>query len=967
MKPWPFVFLLFLLSPFYIFSQEYNYSHYDSRDGLGSTTVYCMTQDKDGFMWFGTEAGLSRYDGTNFKNFTQEDGLPDNEIIQVFADSRGRIWLSPFLKTVCYYYRGVIHTSENDSLLKNIRIGDNVIRYAEDNEGNILMQERSKLHLAQRNGRVTTFFNLNDKPFGYISLIAGRREGGFWVLVDNTIYILRDGQFTLWKVLEFNLPHYSYVAFRDEMLLWRNKMDNISLLSMTSDKVQQVNYYYGKTNGSLTILDKRYVGVSLLFGALVYDTKNFDSVAHYLPDVPVANMLKDSEGSLWFCTLGKGVYRLNSAEVLNIRNPVNKPEDFLPEKKRSKDWEFSKQSWEVYQRFASSKSTAGGKPFTWYNATPRLNMISWGDSIIITGTSGSLFKVTPSFERVAHIKKEIFFISVKAMCRQQNTLLVATDRNVVVFDPATFKMVDTIWHERATSVFSNNDTVYIGTLTGLYMITPGKKVHYLGEKIKALRSRIAWITADTNHIVWVATTGLGVVGWRNGEQVQHITRQSGLISNFCRTLFYDNGNLWVGTDKGLCRVSVLRPNYPVDKYTMSDGLLSDIVNSVYTTDKKVFVGTPEGITFFEEDKIASQSQCPLRMVNIAIAGNNYYPADAPALIPHEKNSIEFRYVGISFRSNGDIRYRYRLLGLDTNWKETKETFLSYPTLPSGEYQLQLQAINKFDVQSQLLTTSFSIGKLLYERTWFKVLMGLLFLAITGVIVAIIIRRIRKREEEKTATSKRISELEQLSRKAQMNPHFIFNSLNSIQQYVMDADVMGANKFISGFSRLIRQTLDFSSKPEISLEEELDYLTNYLEIEKTRLENAFSWRLSIDAAVDPAEYYIPPMILQPFVENSVRHGLRWRRDTNAVVTITVKREGTHLICVLEDNGVGRKAAMQYKSVSPINYQSKGMSLTTDRIEMFNKEHEHKITMFIDDLEDNFHNSLGTRVTISFPVL
>jgi LytS/YehU family sensor histidine kinase len=287
-------------------------------------------------------------------------------------------------------------------------------------------------------------------------------------------------------------------------------------------------------------------------------------------------------------------------------------------------------------------------------------------------------------------------------------------------------------------------------------------------------------------------------------------------------------------------------------------------------------------------------------------------------------------------------------------------------LPSGDYQLQLQAINKFDVHSNIIAADFTIEKLLYEKNWFKVLIGLVFLVVTGLLVGVIIQRIRKREQEKTAFNKRISELEQLSRKAQMNPHFIFNSLNSIQQYVMDADVAGANKFISGFSRLIRQTLDFSSKPEISLEEELDYLTNYLELEKTRLENAFSWSVTIEKGVQPSEYYIPPMILQPFVENSVRHGLRFRRDKEGKVTITVKREKDSLICTLEDNGVGRKAAMQHKSITPINYQSKGLSLTADRITMFNKEHEHKINMQIDDLEDDFHNSLGTRVTINFPV-
>src|SRR5438093_1726886 len=130
--------LLCIFYPLLLFCQEYNYSHYDSRDGLGSATVYCMTQDKDGFLWFGTETGLSRFDGTHFRNFTQEDGLPDNEIIQIFADSKGRVWIAPFKKAICYYYKGKIYTQENDPLLKRITVTGNVVRFAEDDRGNML-------------------------------------------------------------------------------------------------------------------------------------------------------------------------------------------------------------------------------------------------------------------------------------------------------------------------------------------------------------------------------------------------------------------------------------------------------------------------------------------------------------------------------------------------------------------------------------------------------------------------------------------------------------------------------------------------------------------------------------------------------------------------------------------------------------------------------------------------------------
>ncbi|HUP13342.1 MAG TPA: two-component regulator propeller domain-containing protein, partial [Niastella sp.] len=186
--------LFIILSPICTFSQDYNYSHYDSRDGLGSATVYCITQDKNGFLWFGTETGVSRFDGTHFRTFTKEDGLPDNDITQLFADSKGRVWMSPFRKSVCYSYKGVIRNTDNDPLLKRLHIHDNVIRFAEDNAGNILLQEVSRVHLIQTDGRILTFLTNGTEPWSYITTIGSRREGGFWVMQDGNVYILRNNR-----------------------------------------------------------------------------------------------------------------------------------------------------------------------------------------------------------------------------------------------------------------------------------------------------------------------------------------------------------------------------------------------------------------------------------------------------------------------------------------------------------------------------------------------------------------------------------------------------------------------------------------------------------------------------------------------------------------------------------------------------------------------------------------------------
>jgi hypothetical protein len=697
----------------------------------------------------------------------------------------------------------------------------------------------------------------------------------------------------------------------------------------------------------------------------MYNINRPDSVTHFLPGLSVGKMFRDSEGNTWFATLGHGLFKLSSSFVLNIKirknNTVSQVFALTPYRNTllaGTEWN------ELYQLNRTTGKLKNEKIPLCGNGSTVVKAVSvYNDEYIVLGTEAYMLQLNERFNHV----DSLHYVVVKDLFLNGDKVFVATNENVFVLNPRTFKRTDTVWHARSSAVFASHDTVYIGTLNGLYCYMPDKSIRFLGEKLPALKARITTIRQDATGVLWVGTYGDGLIGYKNGRITALLNRLNGLTSNVCRALYCNGDFLWVGTDKGLNKVNLARTGHPVIKYTTSDGLASDIINSIYVENNKVFAGTPEGITWFDEGKIFNQSRCDLLFTDMAIGGKTYYPDEGPVHIPHAQNNLQFNYVGISFKSNGDIRYRYRLLGLDSNWTETRETSLTYPTLPSGNYILQVQAINKFDVSSQLLSRAFTIEKLLIEKTWFQVLLGALFLAITALTVWLIIRRIRKREQEKSNFIKRINDLEQLSRKAQMNPHFIFNSLNSIQQYVMDADVTGANKFISGFSRLIRQTLDFSSKPEITLEEELDYLKNYLDIEKTRLEGAFDWVVQVDKAVDPAEYYIPPMILQPFVENSVRHGLRFRKDKNGVVTISVKRVGDHLECILEDNGVGRKAAMQYKSISPINYQSKGLSLTADRITMFNQEHAQKITMQIDDLEDDRQNALGTRVTISFPVL
>ncbi|HXB92970.1 MAG TPA: histidine kinase, partial [Puia sp.] len=208
------------------------------------------------------------------------------------------------------------------------------------------------------------------------------------------------------------------------------------------------------------------------------------------------------------------------------------------------------------------------------------------------------------------------------------------------------------------------------------------------------------------------------------------------------------------------------------------------------------------------------------------------------------------------------------------------------------------------------------------------------------------------------------DLEHKALQAQMNPHFIFNCLNSIQQFIFTQDILVANKYIAGLAKLIRATLHHSSLSFISLTAEIDFLDTYLSLEKLRFKDKMSYSIETGPGVDTHSLLIPPMLIQPYVENSMRHGLRHKKTGNGYIRILIVYEKDRLKITIDDNGIGRERAARYKTAEHIEYQSKGMSLTADRIRMMNTTYGKDINIEISDLEDKNGETAGTRVVIIF---
>ncbi|WP_276482226.1 sensor histidine kinase [Paraflavitalea pollutisoli] len=947
--------------------QEYSYARYDVDKGLVGSVVYDGAEDKDGFLWFATETGVSRFDGTHFRNFTKADGLPDNEIIRIYVDSRNRVWMLPFHNSICYYQDGKIYTKDNDSLLRRLNIDSQIQDILEDKRGNLVIRGFNFFYLV-RDREVTGEIRLiHDKKF-YTGPIGLNAAGQFCSIVmynahASPIYLVTfntqgqvlDTKEYLYRPISHlsTYLHPAFTIFRRQDSLQINRSTANSLVNVPVPEA---------FNGVSGIND------SLCFfktgnGAILFNVHTMKAVRQVLKGKTINNVFQDSEGNWWFLTGGSGVFRVGSFEFTNFEFSQPGKEAlaiFSTLKKNNKLYVGAEKSM-LFTIDMKTRQVASHHVRTTSINAKIAAMAAFPNNDIIIGTDEGIYRLGPdySFTTIFHT------IAVKAMRLQNDEILLSAHSGMVhIYPDLSYR--DFYLDFRSTCSYKMQGIYYSGAVDGLYIVdSSNQSKKWLGDQHPLLRNRITSIEGGADNTLWIGTHGDGIIAYKDGKVIGNIRQSDGLTSNICRTLFIDGHDIWVGTDKGLNRVRYVDKKPMITTFSRADGLIADIVNTIYVDSTTVFVGTPAGLTTFDANKISHDSYCKLRITGIQAAGRGLSLEDSNFTLQPSGNAVRFAYVGISYRSAGDITYRYRLAGLDDEWQTTRETFLNYPSLPSGDYQLQLTAINKFGIQSDTITIPFQVARHFWEMTWFRLLAIIIIWALVWIFVSYRIKKIKRQNEEKMQISNRIADLEQMALKAQMNPHFIFNSLNSVQQYVIDKDILGANKFITEFSRLIRLTLDISSKTRISLYEEISYLTTYLELEKTKFEDKFSYKVEVAAGLDTAAWSIPPMILQPYVENSIRHGVRNRPDKLGMILVSFRADHEYLICCVEDNGVGRKKAAQYKSEMAIEYQSKGMTLTARRIEMLNKHHRSPVVIDIEDLENN-RQPAGTRVTLKFPL-
>lgn len=971
--------ILFLFIVFHTRAQEFSYKQFTTADGLPSNVVYGAYQDSQGYIWFCTNAGVSRFNGISFQNFTVEHGLSDNEVFGAFQTSSGRIWFRTFSNKLCYYENGLFHNYRTDPWL-NKDFGGMKIAYV-DNKG--LVWTRSYLdsfvYVMDENRKTITpikayqndssiivtqrgvdTISLADERWVYNSL--GRFEKKYAQniprLPDIKSYFMLVRKFV--DAMHRERPviplHFIYHIFSSGYHIQNFKLHELIYPFQNPLEAEKAaNAYW------LTTANK---GIG--YGRNLFALEEEPYI--YLPDRNINNIMVDNEGNYWFTSPTEGVFLL-TAHGVKTYDPDDGEGEIYSVTGKGHYVVCGKNNEVVF----INRQT--GKSFSWrYNLASRNNVYNRVKDLLIDGDSRCWVATDLGANclRFSDTKASLVFPphhsppfqsylgAMKTLSHGEgNNIYLGSHSTLFVIPPS--RNIRTVAFKRITAVVEiAKDNVLVGSTDGLYWARNGKL-----DTFRINHAPILQHITDlekTKDFVCAATNDLGLIIFADNRQFRITATDTPhkLISNICRKLFIDPaGNIWVGTNKGLCKVSIRswEPfRFDVQTFTTDDGLISDDVNDVYVSGDTVWAATSGGLSYFSQAQVKQRGQLPrIYISQLDTLMNRFFDYRTKIVIGLE---------GISYESLGKLRYRYRLKGLYQDWRYTDRSQLPYDVLPPGQYELEVYSINRFGQESEKPARAvFTVVPPWWKTDWAYSLYAFTLVSLL-VVAFLLVRSIYRRKERNRM--KHIQQLQQLELKAlrsQMNPHFIFNTLNAVQKYILENDKEASYRYLTRFSKLIRGFLENSRQTTISLQHELDLLRAYMEMEAMRFRNKFSYEIEIDPSLDTTSVYIPSMLIQPYVENAIWHGIQHKK-ANGFVKLSVQDLGGNVLkCRILDNGIGRKKAGEIESAAGSQHQPVGMTITQQRLELINQRLKQAVSVnFIDIAEESNGAGTGTIVEL-----
>ncbi|MEP1032314.1 histidine kinase [Ekhidna sp.] len=922
------VYILFLLNSLHIFPQKTSIINYTVDDGLPTNMVYCVEQDDDGFIWFGTDSGLVRYDGYEFTTYTLDDGIPDTEILHFFKDSKSRIWFFTLNGKVGFVQNGSIHSSKNTDWLKKLDLKGRITSIIEAYGKIFFASVSNKIKILEGDNIV----ELDLQQSRFISLC--KCNDAVYILSLSKIYKL-DATLQLKELVtpKFSIEYTYPLCYDGNIISYDRRLERGRLVRiLLKDTISLIITTKTHTILNLQQLENRL----LLFRPEKIQSSISERPYHfeeYSQLQFISSLLKDREGNIWFTSIKSGIYfkpktelklKLDSKNVTALRKKDNKlivthGTQFITEIGRNN----------------RISSTIRYVPKNSINYIGRdLNNDLW-----FVGHSGTYFnskKISSSALTISFRDTSNFIIGGRYYVSEGN--LSNPRRNVIRF-PGYVKSISIL-----------RDTIYLGTDTGL------QQFHFdsitRAGSSPLLTARINDMKICHENLLWLATDGNGLLT-KNGSHVTQVSTKHGLVSNVCNKLLISDSIFWIATPKGINKLKWKRGQLSISLLDKSDGLKDYKINDIAVFNDSIYLATGDGLYSFPTGiRLREPNNFKFYFDKILVDNINY----AGGTLNHETKSVFIEYKALVYRNHGSLQYQYQLTDpedslLNDNWINTKTNQVNFSSLEPAKYSFLVRAKTKNSDWSPSIMYQFEIVPAFWQRNSFYVLASLALLLITAILTRQYYRNQNfKKELERSKAQAEIKAL-----KAQINPHFLFNALNSIQSFVLEGDLESSDKYLVKYGRLIRKVLDHSDQLTVSLADELEMLELYVALEKLRFDKGFNYKVSIDQNIEPRRSKIPSMVIQPFIENAIWHGLSLKEGFREICIEFNKLDNGIQVCVI-DNGIGFDVN---ESINKPKHDSKGTKLVAERLALLGN-----INGITSGFEIKSFPKLGTTVKLTF---
>jgi ligand-binding sensor domain-containing protein/anti-sigma regulatory factor (Ser/Thr protein kinase) len=948
-----------IISSIPVWAQNFVHTVYKTDDGLPSNLTFSTVQDSKGYIWFATNKGVCKFNGSNFTTFTDAEGLTDNSTIRLFCDSKDRIWVSTLNGKPCYIQHNKVYSAKNDKSLAQINSTATLGIISEDNNHNIYLNATASNAFWQitpesavkkfegspfiSNGKLNWYYTVKHNnevqvisPYGIAKLNKLNEVTPFTdsaeILRKNALNIITASpdRAAIFYLTGNGIAscHLTNSSFKKEVVFDNNiKANNCKALYATHNKL-----WVSFNQGGIACYEKQQ------------DTWHYKYTL--LKDIEVNHLFEDAEGNYWLTSNLSGVIFLPKFyERVSLLNTIIENQQ-LPANCLAT---FNNELWvgtsdykilhynnnEFMRTITLHKTNATYGKFVYKILANQTN--------IYTSFSNGFFRfnraskqVTEVFEKGIEYKQNS--ISVKNFSLQPNgTIYVAAGvRDFLV--PSTLNSAHSLSKSIGTrSFYTYTDPLgncFVSNTKGL-AVFKDSAYHYVDTTNEVLSGRInsiCYVEADK----YIIGNSRGLFLWHHKKLTKLISSNGVVTNNECIKVQRKFNSIWVLQNNAIFEIDIVHDSMVNIKSILSvaNGILPYPPNDMDETETKLYIATNKGILVFNKAEAITK---PKYAVNISsfVSGNKNYIFENNPTIQSANGAITIYLDILSYGSKSQNEFEYKL-SKNAPWLTLNASNLQLDNLDHGQHILYIRGKIHDGEWSKTISYSFYYHIPFYKRLWAKLLA---LLAICGVAFYFYQRNQKKKfvaEQEKYEMKNKIATMENQALQSLMHPHFVFNSLNSIQSYINNNDKENANRYLSRFAKLIRLNLNSGINGFITIDDEIERLQLYLSLEQLRFEKQFSFSIEAGKDLDTEELYLPSMILQPFIENSIWHGILPSKEKGNISIKFSIIEKEFIKITIVDNGIGITNSKAHTTSK--KHESKGLSLIASRLLLLSEKYQ-----------------------------